>query len=113
MSAGGSGSRFGSVISQVTSRPGNHVTSGVSLHSRFGCHRARRFVFAIPRLLVSANPKCGSGGTCEIWGHREEAQRPLHETRRGAHGLCEAEVPEIAVRAGFPQTMFSLARTSI
>ena len=37
-------------------------------------------------------PNVGAGA-CGIWGHREEAQRPLHETMRLAEARLERHAP--------------------
>ena len=45
-------------------------------------------------LQISARkpPNVGAGA-CGIWGHREEAQRPLHETMRLAEARLERHAP--------------------
>ena len=76
-----------------------HVESTLAVH--------RRFVHFEPQILVYhwlfftlcpsfwfvignpfGKPQMWGAGTCGIWGHREEVQKPLHETMR----LAEAQL---------------------
>ena len=43
--------------------------------------------------LVNQKPPNVGAGACEIWGHREEAQRPLHETMCLAEARLERHAP--------------------
>ena len=42
---------------------------------------------------INQKPPNVGAGACGIWGHREEAQRPLHETMRLAEARLERHAP--------------------
>ena len=60
---------------------------GIIMCNSFGAHSA------LPGFHAFWKPPNVGAGACGIWGHREEAQRPLHETMRLAEARLERHAP--------------------